>query len=89
MCMSFSPPAARKSLTIDSSYPVFFDDTSIVIPYPKESTFERIAAVWAPFTSHVYLFYYKDKKDTRLIIQSYRFGLYWESLLWGPLSFCG
>jgi len=61
MCMSFSPPGARKSQTIDSSYPVFFDDTSIVIPYPKESTFERIAAVWAPFSSHVYFFFLRQK----------------------------
>ena len=54
--MSFSPPSANKSKTIDSSYPVFFDDTSIVIPYPKESKFERISAIWAPFSSEVYKF---------------------------------
>ncbi len=52
--MSFSPPSANKSKTIDSSYPVFFDDTSIVIPYPKESKFERISAIWAPFSSEVF-----------------------------------
>jgi len=37
MCISFSPPSANKKEITDNSFPVIFDETSILIPYPQET----------------------------------------------------
>lgn len=52
MLITFSPPSADKNQVADTSYPVFFDDTSIVMPYPEVKS-SRFLAIWAPFTQYV------------------------------------
>ena len=37
MCISTSPATADKNKIMDISYPVYFDHTNILMPYPKEN----------------------------------------------------
>ena len=52
MCISFSPPSANKREITDSSFPVLFDETSILMPYPQE-TGKIITALAEPFSTKV------------------------------------
>ena len=51
MCISASPISEEKNRIMDMSYPITFDETSILMPYPKES--DKIAVLAKPFTSQV------------------------------------
>lgn len=54
MCISFSPPSANKKEITDNSFPVLFDETSILMPYPQETG--KITALAEPFSPMVYPF---------------------------------
>lgn len=51
MCISVSPFTAAKNRIMDTSVPVNFDDTSILMPYPKESG--KISVLIEPFKPEV------------------------------------
>lgn len=52
MCISFSPPSAAKSRIIDTSYFVYEEDTSILMPYPNRKV-DQIRTLVAPFQVEV------------------------------------
>jgi len=57
MCISASPISEEKNRIMDMSYPITFDETSILMPYPKES--DKIAVLAKPFTSQVQTLFFK------------------------------
>ena len=57
MCISASPISEEKNRIMDMSYPITFDETSILMPYPKES--DKIAVLAKPFTSQVQTLFLK------------------------------
>ena len=60
MCISTSPITTGKKRIMDVSYPVYFDHTNILIPYPKENGDDFTGqAIIAPLNTqvwHKYLF---------------------------------
>ena len=52
-CMAFSPPSStNRANVMDTSYFVYEDDTSIIIPYPITESI-RISAMFDPFQTNV------------------------------------
>lgn len=56
MCISVSPFTAAKNKIMDTSIPVNFDNTSILMPYPKESG--KISVLVEPFKREVLIIYW-------------------------------
>lgn len=54
MCISFSPPSANKRETTDNSFPVLFDETSILMPYPQETgKITALAELFSPMVHSI------------------------------------
>ena len=52
MCITFTPPSPVKARVMDTSYYVFDDDISIVIPYPQMQA-DGVKALLDPFQTEV------------------------------------
>ena len=52
MCITMTTPSATKISAIDTSYIVFEDDTSIIIPYTTNQA-DKIDTLVAPFQAQV------------------------------------
>ena len=52
MCITMTTPSDTKTSAMDTSYFVFEDDTSIIIPYPTNQA-DKIDTLVAPFQAEV------------------------------------
>ena len=52
MCPDFSSPSISKAKVMDTSYIVYEDDTSIIMPYPTTEA-AGVAGLFAPFQTNV------------------------------------